>query len=271
MKKYSLSVIMPALNEEKNIKNAVTATLKAFEKYNINGEIIIVNDGSTDNTAEIIQKLSEELDNIKIITHLTPGGIGYSFWDGVKLSKNDVVVMFPGDNENDPDDALMFFELIDKVDIVAPFIHNLEVRNKKRRLISTTYNFIINITFGIKLNYHNGTTFYRRLILDDVELSSLGFFYQTELLIKLVKKGYLFVEVPNYLGQRSTGESKALSWKSFVEVAKGYLTLVYNVYVKSVENEKNYKTLNPESVTYQRNMDFVNKSINDSGEYASNK
>ncbi|OGH99369.1 MAG: hypothetical protein A2039_05620 [Candidatus Melainabacteria bacterium GWA2_34_9] len=270
MKKYSLSVIMPALNEEKNIEKAVINTLTALNKHEINGEIIIVNDGSTDNTANIARELSKNIDNLKIITHKKPEGIGRSVWDGMKSSEKDIVVYFPADNENDPDDALRFFDLMDNVDILVPFIHNIEVRDKTRRLISAIYNFIINMTFGIKLNYHNGTTLYRRVILNDIELSNFGFFYQAEILIKLIRKGYLFAEVPNYLGQRASGESKALTSKSFVQTSVGYLNLAYTIHIKALETKKNYQKLHPESITYQRNLEFENK-INDSGEYASSK
>ena len=270
MKKYSLSVIMPALNEEKNIKKAVTDTLTALNKHEIDGEIIIINDGSTDNTANIVQELSKNIDNLKIITHKKPEGIGRSVWDGIKSSEKDIVVYFPADNENDPDDALRFFDLMDNVDILVPFIHNIEVRDKIRRLISAIYNFIINMTFGIKLNYHNGTTLYRRVILNDIELSNFGFFYQAEILIKLIRKGYLFAEVPNYLGQRANGKSKALTGKSFMQTAGGYLNLAYTIHIKALETKKNYQKLHPESVTYLRNLEFENK-LNDCGEYASSK
>ena len=270
MKKYSLSVIMPALNEEKNIEKAVTDTINALKKHAINGEIIIVNDGSTDNTANIAQELSQKFDNIKIITHKFPQGIGSSVWEGFNSSQKDIVVMFPADNENDPDDALRFFDLMDNVDILVPFIHNIEVRDKTRRLISAIYNFIINMTFGIKLNYHNGTTLYRRAILNDIELSNFGFFYQAEMLIKLIRKGYLFAEVPNYLGQRANGKSKALTGKSFMQTAGGYLNLAYTIHIKALETKKNYQKLHPESVTYLRNLEFENK-LNDCGEYASSK
>jgi len=256
MKKNTLSVIMPALNEEKNIETAIVSTLDSFEKHEIDGEIIVINDGSTDKTRDIVEGLSQKTHKIKIISHKKPMGIGYSFIDGVKNSEKDVVVMFPGDNENNPDDALLFFDLMDKVDIIIPFIHNIDVRDKGRRVISSIYNFIINMTFGIKLNYHNGTTFYRREIVNEVELSSYGFFYQAELLIKLIRKGYLFAEVPNYLGQRATGTSKAFTLKSFAEIIKGYIALTYNIHVKAVEGRKNYKVLNPNSVTYQRDKMF---------------
>ncbi len=259
MKKNSLSVVMPALNEEKNIEEAIISTINALHNHDIENEIIVINDGSTDNTAHILKNLEEKYKNIKVIHHKKPKGIGYSVWEGIKASCKDITVYFPADNENDPQDALLYFDLMDRVDIIAPFVYNIEVRGRKRKIISEIYNFIINFTFGAKLNYHNGTTFYRRVIFDNIELSNFGFFFQTELLIKLIKKGYLFAEVPNYLKQRVGGKSKAISFKSFIQVTKGYLNLVYTIHIKSFIKRRAYGKLHPESITYKRNTLFKNE------------
>src|SRR3989339_1368239 len=205
MKMTSLSIIMPALNEETSIRDAVSSSLRSIKKYGIDGEVIVINDGSTDRTRVIVEEMMKGNSSVKLVNHDRPRGIGYSFFDGAKLSDKDVVVMFPGDNENDPDDALSFFGLLENVDIIVPFIHNIEVRDRKRRLISSLYRFIINMSFGINLNYTNGTVFYRRCILKDVEIKSAGFFYQAETLIKVIRKGYLYAEVPNFLSVRGGG------------------------------------------------------------------
>lgn len=247
----TLSVIMPALNEEKNIESAVFSTLKAFDKFNINGEIIVINDGSIDNTQKIVEKIVKNNNRVKIINHNKPKGIGYSFWQGVKNSFGEVVVMFPGDAENNPEDALSFLYLMHNVDIIVPFVHNIEVRERLRRIISSIYRFIINISFGINLNYTNGTVFYRHAILEDVELSNFGFFYQAELLIKLIRRGYLFAEVPNFLQSRNNGKSKAVTLKSLLKVMKGYLKLAYDIHISRIET-KNYKSLSEDSVTYKK-------------------
>jgi dolichol-phosphate mannosyltransferase len=243
---------MPSLNEEKNIENAINSTLSAFDEFNIDGEIIVINDGSTDKTQEIVEKMKTDNLKIQIINHDKPFGIGYSFFDGVKKSIADVVVMFPGDNENDPYDALSFFYLMNNVDIIVPFIHNNEVRHRFRRLISSIYRFIINMSFGVNLNYTNGTVFYRRKILDNVTLKSNGFFYQAELLIKLIRKGYLFAEVPNFLSIRNTGKSKATTLKSLIKVIINYLKLIVEIHIKRVETKKDSSKLEVDSVTYKK-------------------
>src|ERR1041385_4578649 len=128
MKKPSLSVIMPALNEEANIRDAVLSSLQSMKKHGIEGDVIVINDGSIDRTRTIVEGLMSQSSQVKLVNHDRPGGIGYSFYDGAKRSEQDVVVMFPGDNENDPDSALTFYGLLQEVDLVVPFIHNTEVR-----------------------------------------------------------------------------------------------------------------------------------------------
>ena len=93
---------MPALNEEKNILDAVNNTLKSFDDFGINGEIIVINDGSRDKTKALADEVMKKDSRVRLINHDTPRGIGASFWDGVDNANGDMVTMLPGDNENDP-------------------------------------------------------------------------------------------------------------------------------------------------------------------------
>ncbi|MBI5787365.1 MAG: glycosyltransferase family 2 protein [Candidatus Schekmanbacteria bacterium] len=229
-KNLHLSIIMPALNEEKNILAAIDTTLCAFTDFKIDGEVIVVNDGSSDKTPELVNQVLSKDTRVKLINHQTPQGIGASFWDGVDSACGDAVSMFPGDNENDPWETLRYFNLLEHVDIVIPFVYNKEVRPLYRNIISFLYRFIINTTFLVNFNYTNGTILYRRSLLDGLKHRNAGFFYQTDILIRLVKKGYLFAEIPYRLGMRNTGTSKAVSLPSLVKVAKGYLNLVKDYY-----------------------------------------
>ncbi len=227
----TLSVVMPCLNEQNNVAAAIQRTLAAFKRHGIDGEIVVINDGSTDDTAGVVRALAGRHPNVRLLEHARPMGIGFSFWDGVQNARNDFVTMFPGDDENDPDDALLYYYLTRDVDIIVPFIHNVEVRSIWRRVISSLYRFIINMSFGMNLNYTNGTVIYNRSILDGVTLKSSGFLYQAELLIKLIRAGYLYAETPHFLERRGTGKTKALTLKSFLQVTRGYLRLIWEIHV----------------------------------------
>jgi len=226
---------MPALNEEANLESAVQNVLDAFQTLKINGEIIIVNDGSADRTGEIAQSLAGAAASLKVIRHETPLGIGASFWDGILASEGEIVVMLPGDGENDAAEILKYLLLMEHVDIVIPFVFNVMVRSWMRRALSGLYRSIINSSFGMTLRYMNGTVMYRRSILEGMELSAKGFFYQTELLIKCIRNGYLYAEVPYALLRRATGRSKAMSFRSLKSVSKAYLTTLRDVYFSGLK------------------------------------
>lgn len=249
--KSKLSVIMPALNEELNISDAISSTLEAFDFFQINGEIIVVNDGSSDRTQTLIEdKSRENPGRIHIIKHNEPKGIGASFWEGVEQARTDIIIMLPGDNENEPLETLRYYRLLEHVDIVVPFIFNREVRPFFRNILSLLYRFIINTTFLVNFNYTNGTILYRKSILEGLGHKSSGFFFQTDILIRAVKKGYLFAEVPYKIGIRKEGISKAISFPSLWLVIKGYLRLVRDFYFD--KNNRKTGQFSNDSLTVQR-------------------
>ncbi len=229
---------MPALNEEENLTAAVTNVLECFRKLEIHGELIIVNDGSTDRTGEIAAGFAAEHADIRVLHHREPQGIGASFWHGVSEASGETVTMLPGDGENDAAEILRYLPLLREVDIVVPFIYNREVRSTTRRLLSIIYREIIKASFGLSLNYMNGTVMYRRSIFAGIELKNGGFFYQSELLIKTIKRGYLYAEVPCALRTRGSGDSRATSWKSLRKVMRGYLGIFRDMHFGSPPDGK---------------------------------
>ncbi|HBR17595.1 MAG: hypothetical protein A3G39_02345 [Deltaproteobacteria bacterium RIFCSPLOWO2_12_FULL_43_16] len=242
---YKITVIMPALNEEKNIVKAVENVIESFGMVGISGEIIVMNDGSTDGTGNAVEGLIKKHSFIRLISHDKPEGIGGSFWEGIKKSQGEVVTMVPGDGENDAFEILRYLPLMEQVDVVIPFVYNANVRSLKRRLLSKLYKGIINLSFGMLLNYMNGTVMYRKCVLDNIDLKARGFFYQTELLIKCLKNGYMYAEVPYILKKRGTGGSKATTLKSLLGVMRGYLTVMASVYLGKKVNGR----ISPDSVT----------------------
>ncbi len=248
--KMSLSVIMTALNEEENILAAIDSTLNSFEVFSINGEIVVVNDGSTDQTRELVKEAIKENKHIRLIEHKAPQGIGASFWDGVDNAHGEIVVLLPGDNENNPVEILRYCKLLEHVDIVIPFVFNKEVRPFLRNILSFIYRFIINATFLVNFNYTNGTILYRKIVLRKLKYRSNGFFFQTDILIRLIKRNYLFAEVPYKLSKRETGKSKAISFPSFLQVIKGYLQLLKDHYF--VKKSRHLTLLHRDSLTFLR-------------------
>lgn len=253
MSDIQLSIIMPALNEEKNIRTAVKNVYDSIMKYRLKSEIIIINDGSRDGTKEAAEEIIERYKDIpiKLINHFQTMGKGYSFWDGLQYAKGDVVTLMPAHGENDPGEILQYFNLMDYVDMVVPFVFNIDIRSRFRRFVSAIYRFIINTAFGLNLNYTNGTVLYRRSVLLTIKLQNFGFLYQAELLIKLIREGYLYCEVPCWLSNREFGSSRSLTWTAFIRITGGLLNLFWQIHIAKVAGRGNKKPI-PDSVTAKR-------------------
>jgi glycosyltransferase involved in cell wall biosynthesis len=245
-----VSVIMPALNEEKTVVASIDDVLSAFKEVDVKGEVIVVNDGSSDSTPFLIQDKAREVPGtITMIDHPVRRGIGTSFWDGVDKARGDIICMFPADKENDPREALRYIKLFEDVDIVIPFIFNRNVRSLSRNVLSRIYLLIINNSFFTSLNYANGNTMFRKTLLKEIRHRCSGFFFQTDILIRLIKRGYLFAEIPCKLKKREKGKSKAVGWGSLAEVIKGYTNLLADVYLKRTEQNKGFV---PDSAAFKR-------------------
>ncbi len=246
-----ITVVMPALNEENNILAALDNTLKAFRDYQVDGEIVVVNDGSTDRTEELVRGVMQKYTMVRLLVHPRPLGIGASFWNGVDSANTEAIVLLPGDNENDSSEIFRYYKLLEHVDIVIPFFFNREARSLFRNILSHIYRVIINITFSVILNYNNGKVLYRKSILNELGHRSSSFFFQTDILIRLIKRGYLFAEVPYRLGIRGSGESKAISFPSFCQVVGGYLRLIKDIYF-SKEIKVNKRKFDIDSLSAKR-------------------
>jgi len=227
----ALSVVVPGLNEEGNIRSAIEELVAALRANAIKWEIILVNDGSTDRTGSIMEELAREEVSIRVIHHARPMGIGYSMLEGIRAASKTVVTWVPADGENDPNELLKYLPLIEHVDIVIPFVINKRVRPLHRRILSSLYLSVINVTFRTRFNYTNGNIIYRKTVFDAVHPRSNGFLVHAECLVRAIRAGFTFAEVPVSLRKRSEGDSKALLFKSFTTVVREYLALLVSLHL----------------------------------------
>lgn len=227
-KDISLTVIMPGLNEEENIRASVAELLAALGDAVVDWEVIIIDDGSTDRTGEIAEEFARVDSRIRVLHHKVSMGIGYSFFEGIRSSTKEAVTWVPADGENDPRDLVKYLPLIQHVDIVIPFVVNKRVRPRFRRILSAVYLAIINATFRTRFNYTNGNIIYRKRVFDIVTPRSNGFLVNAECLVKATRAGFLFAEVPVLLKKRIEGSSKAFRFKSFCSVIREYVALLFS-------------------------------------------
>ena len=228
----SVSVVIPAYNEEKNLEAATVFLLERLKKNNISDfEILIFDDNSTDATGKIADELANKYSQIKIIHNPKNMNLGYNITKGFQLATKEFVGFVPGDNENEPETLDNIFQKLGRADIIIPYIKNPEVRPWGRRFLSRTYVIIINTTFGLNMKYYNGTCFFKTTMVKKVPISTFGFAYMTEILVKLLKSGASFIEVPMVNKKRERGATKAFRVKNIASVFKTFIHLFYEVQV----------------------------------------
>ncbi len=135
------SVIIPLKNEEQNIELLVNEIEPVMQQLNRPWELICVDDGSTDKTPLILQKLSKQKDYLQVLTFTKNFGQSSAFDAGFKAAKGEFVITLDGDLQNDPKDIPKLIKLLDRADLVCGWRQNRKDRWNKR-WISKIANFV---------------------------------------------------------------------------------------------------------------------------------
>ncbi len=228
----SLSVMVPALNEGRNLRRTIDNLAQVLEEKVGDWEIILVNDGSIDHTGSLADELARDEPRIKVMHHQYQRGLGSCWKDGVNAATKNAVAWFPGDGENDPYELVKYLFLLEHVDLVIPYITNRDVRPWYRRFLSRAYLWVINLSFGTMLSYITGNVLYRRYIFEVVKPEADGFFTLTECPIKALSSGFTYVQVPERLGIRQCGHSTILTTRSIITIIREYLRLLSSIYLR---------------------------------------
>lgn len=238
--KKTITVLVPALNEEANIENAAKNILSAINGHFADYEILLFNDGSTDKTGEIIDSLAAENPKIKAIHNGINRGFGYNFNKGVELAKMNYISILPGDNEISRHSIEEMFKLVGTADIIVPYTINTEVRPRSRRIISGLYIFIMNLLFDCNLHYYTGPAIHKTCLLRKVPLKINDFAFMSAILVRLIRAGHSFIEAPMYIHNRVKGRSKAFKTKNIISVMVTILKLFAEIYMFQQNRYRNF-------------------------------
>lgn len=216
----SLTVVMPALNEERALEQAVENAIHLLEPFFQRWEILIFNDGSTDRTGEIAEMLANRYTGVHVTHHESPKNLGGVYREGVAQAQMEYLMLLPGDDENGSESLWELFRCIGKADILVPYVKNPGVRPWARRVLSRTFVAAINALSGCRLKYYNGTVVHRTELLKKCSFRTSGFGYQAEILVRLIRKGASFREVGVELAKRDENGSAALRPKNLWQIFK---------------------------------------------------
>jgi glycosyltransferase involved in cell wall biosynthesis len=226
-----ISIVIPALNEEANLRDSVETVIKAAKAANdAVVEVILVNDGSTDRTGEICDQLAAEYPFVTAVHHPTNLGQGAAIMDGLRLAKYDRLTMFPGDNELSCFTVQNLFLNRERADYVLAMIINTEYRSHRRILISAIYSHIYTTTFRIPIKYINSPALWPTAKLREMDLRARRYSLHGEINVKLLRQPITFVEIDGYMNP-SVVKSSALRLNNIIEVVRAYLRLCFEIFV----------------------------------------
>jgi len=216
-----LSVVIPCFNEEENIHRIPKELVPELNNLGIPYEILLIDDGSSDNTVDFAKKLA--LPQLRIISFTENKGLGEAIKAGFKNAKYDLLVTLDGDFSFRPEliEVLLKRFSLGGVDLVIgspKLARHHEELTFSRWFISKSALFVYRILFGIPITSVNQILrLYKTADVRDLQIDAKGFDVFAEVLFKLlVMEEKKYVEIPAAMVVRTHGQSKLNYWKEMV-------------------------------------------------------
>lgn len=227
--KASISFIVLALNEENNIQMTVETILDAVRNSRpADYQIVLVDDGSTDGTSEIMEKLAAGNDKIIVVHNEQNLGLGGAYKRGINFAQCDYVMIVAGDNVMPSSDMSVILDRLGEADIILPYLTNPKLRPLGRRIGSWGFTTMVNLLFGLRVRYYQGML-PRREMLNKIRIATDSYAFPAEAVVKLVKGGCSYVEVGIANTPSYKGRSRALQPQRLLGVLKGVLSLTREI------------------------------------------
>lgn len=229
MKQISaISVFFPAFNEGANLESTVQKAIAVLTKVADKYEIVIVNDGSTDDTGEVAAKLAHKHKTIRVITHAANRGYGAAFKSGLYAGRYPWIAFTDADGQFDFAEITKFINEQKRsgADMVIGYYLDRKV-SISRKLNSFLWQLVIFMLFGLKVrDIDCGFKLISKRVADKVSdlESERGAFITSEFLIKSRKAGFKITEVGVNHYPRIHGKATGANWKvivkSFIDLAR---------------------------------------------------
>lgn len=226
--KSGITIAIPAYNEEENIEWVVKDSLKSLPKYFKNYEVLVINDGSTDKTAVILDKLKKRNKKIRII-HQKNGGYSKAMAVGIQNAKKKFVAYVPADGQYTVDDMSKMYSLMESSDIVLGYRGTRKDYNSYRKIISYGYLIFLWLLFGISVKDLNGPTIWRTKEVKKLKriysTKSKGVFILAEIVARFKKKKLRIAEAKSVYRARRGGTVKNAKLKVVIDTFTDALKL----------------------------------------------
>jgi len=221
----SLSVFFPAFNEQdiiaKTVENATRAVSSLVDDY----EVIVVDDGSSDKTAAVVEDLARRDPHVRLVRHEVNRGYGAALRTGFASAQKDLVFFSDADGQFDLQELPGLLSMLKR----APIVLGYRIRRSDpmyRLFIAKVYNIVVRLVFGLRVrDIDCAFKLFRRDVFPSVELESDGAFISSELLIKLKRRNIPMVERGVHHYPRTTGISKGATPKVILRTIRDVIRL----------------------------------------------
>jgi glycosyltransferase involved in cell wall biosynthesis len=220
---HRISFVLPAYNEEANVAEAITRARAVGRRLCAEYEIVVVDDGSADATAERVTTAGAGHGDVVLLRHPRNRGYGEALRTGFNAAHHDLVFFTDSDNQFDLNELELFLPWIDRADVVAGYRINRQDRFT-RRMIGRSWNYLVRALFYVPVrDIDCAFKLFRRSVFEDIDLASVGAMVNTELMVKLGRSGAGVVEIGVTHYPRTAGTARGASVKV---VAKAMTELV---------------------------------------------
>jgi glycosyltransferase involved in cell wall biosynthesis len=219
-----LSVVIPAYNEQSNLRETVIVVANKLDELKTSFEIVIVNDGSTDRTRPIAEELSNEDGRIRLINHPHNMGPGSGVFTGIEASRGEFVIFIPADLALDINELHKYITASQTCDLVVGIRSDRRDYSLFRKFVSIVNITLIKLLFGMKERQFNYIHMYRRAMLQRMNIESRGVFITAEIMIKARDLGYRLQEVDITYVPRTAGKATCGSRRVIGNTVKDLLT-----------------------------------------------
>ncbi|MCL5278614.1 MAG: glycosyltransferase family 2 protein [Planctomycetes bacterium] len=220
----SITVFFPCYNEQENVAKVAQQALDVLEGLHADYEVIIVNDGSADDTGAVADRIAARHPRVRVIHHPRNLGYGAALQSGFRAATKDLVFHTDGDGQFDLAELPPWLPLMEQYDIVCGYRLNRR-DNFVRRMNGWLWTKMTCRLFSLRLrDIDCAFKLYKRAIFDDLKLESTGALISTEILARAARKGCRITErgVPHYprIAGQSTGGNLKVILRAFRELWK---------------------------------------------------
>lgn len=221
----ALSLVFPVFDEEANVGPLLDGALALAPRLASDFEIIVVDDGSRDRSAEIVAARKRSEPRVRLLRHPTNVGYGAALRSGLRAARGELVFFSDADLQFDLEELARLLEQAERFDIVAGY--RAPRRDPwRRRLIAAVWGALVGTLFGLRVrDIDCAFKVFRREVLDAIPIASIGAFVNTEILVRARAAGFRIRQVPVTHHPRRAGRAKGATPRVIVRALVELATL----------------------------------------------